>query len=119
MRSLRLYNASLEMNGVVNLSLRLREHSLVSLMFMEKLEVNDGRENKNENVDEDVEAHYSEIYRGGCCLLRANYILIVLSYYDKQNISLYIEEDVAMCLLRANCHQLLNVNASWVPTSLS
>ena len=39
---MRLYNASVEMNGVVNLSLRLREHSLVSLMLMEKLEVNDG-----------------------------------------------------------------------------
>ena len=49
---MRLYNASLEMNGVVNLSLRLREHSLVSLMLMEKLEVNDGSVNKNENVDE-------------------------------------------------------------------
>ena len=54
MRSLRLYNASVEMNGVVNLSLRLREHSLVSLMLMGELEVNDGSVNKKENVDEDI-----------------------------------------------------------------
>ena len=46
MRSLRLYNASVEMNGVVNLSLRLRQHSLVSLMLMGELEVNDGSVNK-------------------------------------------------------------------------
>ena len=46
MRSLRLYNASVEMNGVVNLSLRLRGHSLVSLMLMGELEVNDGSVNK-------------------------------------------------------------------------
>ena len=46
MRSMRLYNASVEMNGVVNLSSRSKEHSLVSLMLMGELEVNDGRENK-------------------------------------------------------------------------
>ena len=54
MRSLRLCNASVEMNRVVNLSLRLREHSLVSLMLMGELEVNDGSVNKKENVDEDI-----------------------------------------------------------------
>ena len=46
MRSLQLYNASLEMNGVVNLSSRSKEHSLVSFMLMGELEVNDGSANK-------------------------------------------------------------------------